>query len=274
MTIEFLTNPFEAERSKPTADPGPEPELSRRAFVQLLGAGILITVTEGVSFGQRRGGRRGARNVAARLHINQDGTITVMTGKVEEGQGSRAQLTQAAAEELRVGAAKINLVMADTALVPDDGITAGSRTTPRTVPAVRSGAATARKLLTDLAARRWNVDRDVLDVKDGTITHKPTGRSVGYADLSGSPEIAEAFQREYSFRRYRHAGRRVEGDWHIGRPAQPSRPGNGRPPLPLGYCPAWDALRESASPALVWGDARVDRSLGSGGDEGRGRGAG
>jgi isoquinoline 1-oxidoreductase len=173
-------------------------ELSRRAFVQALGAGLLITVTEGISFGQRRGGRRrsrGAENVAARLHVNQDGTITVMTGKVEEGQGSRAELTQAAAEELRVGAAKINLVMADTALVPDDGITAGSRTTPSTVPAVRRGAATARELLAELAAKRWNVAGSALEVRDGTIVHEATGRSVGYGDLANSPEIVEAFQR-------------------------------------------------------------------------------
>ena len=36
-------------------DPRPEVELSRRAFVQVLGAGLLITVTEGIAFGQRRG---------------------------------------------------------------------------------------------------------------------------------------------------------------------------------------------------------------------------
>jgi len=31
-------------------------ELSRRSFIKLLGAGLLITVTEGVSLGRRRGG--------------------------------------------------------------------------------------------------------------------------------------------------------------------------------------------------------------------------
>ena len=33
------------------------------------------------------------------------------------------------------------MLMGDTSLVPDDGITAGSRTTPSTLPAVRRGAA-------------------------------------------------------------------------------------------------------------------------------------
>ena len=75
-----FTRTIEADRSKRSENPGPEVELSRRAFVQVLGAGLLFTVTEGIAFGQRRGrgrGSRGARNVAARLSINQDGTITV-----------------------------------------------------------------------------------------------------------------------------------------------------------------------------------------------------
>ena len=33
-----------------------------------------------------------------------DGTITVLTGKIEMGQGARAELTQAAAEEMRAPA--------------------------------------------------------------------------------------------------------------------------------------------------------------------------
>jgi isoquinoline 1-oxidoreductase len=117
-----------------------------------------------------------------------------MTGKVEEGQGPRAQLSQAAAEELRIGVEQIRMVMSDTALVPDDGITAGSRTTPSTVPAVRRGAATARELLTRLAAEQWKVNASGLDVRDGAIKHKTTGKTVTYADLAKSKDIAAAFK--------------------------------------------------------------------------------
>ncbi len=162
-------------------------KLTRRCFVQLLGAGLLITVTEPVSLGQRRGSRsRRSVNVAARLRLNTDGTITVMTGKVEEGQGARAQLTLAAAEELRVSADRIRLIMADTALVPDDGMTAGSRTTSGTVPALRRGAAAGRQLLLQLAAGRWKVDAASLSVKDGVITDNRNKQTVSYADLAGS----------------------------------------------------------------------------------------
>jgi CO/xanthine dehydrogenase Mo-binding subunit len=173
-------------------------KISRRAFVQMLGTGLLITVTEGVSFGQRRGGGGRSIAVAARVHINTDGTITVMTGKVEEGQGSRAELTQAAAEELRVDVDKIRLLMSDSDLTPDDGRTAGSRTTPGTVPAVRQGAATARELLTSLAGTQWDVEPGTLDVRDGTITHKTTGKKVTYADLAKSKDVVALFENPVS----------------------------------------------------------------------------
>ena len=172
--------------------------ISRRTFVQMLGAGLLITVTEGVSIGQgRRGGGRSIA-VAARVHINTDGTINVMTGKVEEGQGARAELTQAAAEELRVDVDMIRLLMADSDLTPDDGRTAGSRTTPSTVPAVRQGAATARELLRRLAAEQWKVDAGTLEVKRGNITNRKTKKTISYADLAKAQNVAEAFKETVS----------------------------------------------------------------------------
>ena len=189
---------LQPERFDSVEEPSGQVKISRRTFVQMLGAGILITITEGASFAQRRsGGGRGIA-VAARVHINSDGTITVMTGKVEEGQGSRAELSQAAAEELRINVDKIRLVMSDSELTPDDGRTAGSRTTPGTVPAVRQGAATARELLTRLAATQWNVEPGTLDVRDGTITHKTTGKKLTYTDLAKSEDVAVLFKNPVS----------------------------------------------------------------------------
>ena len=193
MIRNILAQKIEPQRHQSFDEPGYEVKLSRRSFIQLLGAGLLITVTEGVSFGQRGRGR-GQQYVAARLHLNENGIITVMTGKVEEGQGPRAQLTQAAAEELRVAVDQIRLVMADSALVPDDGRTAGSRTTPSTVPAVRRGAATARELLTRLAAEQWKVDARGLEVRKGIITHRTTKQAISYADLAKSVDIDKAFR--------------------------------------------------------------------------------
>jgi isoquinoline 1-oxidoreductase len=177
--------------------------LTRRQFVQLLGAGLLIAVASNSAEAQERprggrggggggggGGGRGGnppnRPVSARIHLAPDGTITVLTGKVECGQGSRAEITQAAAEELRVSPDVIRLVMADTAIVPDDGITAGSRTTPSTIPAIRQAAAAARTLLVELAASKWNVDRAAVEIRDGKFVHASSQKSLGYADVAAT----------------------------------------------------------------------------------------
>src|SRR4051794_3109418 len=61
--------------------------LDRRSFVQLVGGGVLITAIGTPVFAQRRSGRgRGMSSppapLSARVHITDDGTITVFSGKV------------------------------------------------------------------------------------------------------------------------------------------------------------------------------------------------
>src|SRR5262249_53909433 len=129
----------------------------------------------------------------ARIHLGKDGSITLLTGKVEGGQGARGELMLAAAEEMRVPVNVIQVVMADTALVPDDGITAGSRSTPGTVPAVRQAAATAREYLIGFAAKTWNVDRKTIEVRDGKAADATNGRSLSYSDLAANEQAIKAF---------------------------------------------------------------------------------
>ncbi len=163
-------------------------DLDRREFLAVLGAGILVSARGSVSLAQERrsrtrGGSRGGGSISERVHIGVDGAITVLTGKVEVGQGSRTQLTMAAAEELRVPIGRIRLVMADTSLVPNDGGTSGSRTTPSTVPRVRRACAAARELLLETAAAEWKVDRTALRVQDAEIIGPGPDQKLSYAAL-------------------------------------------------------------------------------------------
>ncbi|MBI4892531.1 MAG: xanthine dehydrogenase family protein molybdopterin-binding subunit [Acidobacteria bacterium] len=131
-------DPREPERFELREGPLYTFEVDRRDFFLTLGAGLLVTVyaTEA-----------GAQTVAARLHLGDDGITTVFSGKVEEGQGARTEIAMAAAEELGVPLSKVRVQLADTDRTPNDGLTAGSRTTPGTIPAVRQAAAAARKAL-------------------------------------------------------------------------------------------------------------------------------
>lgn len=163
--------------------------VDRREFFEIAGAGLLIAVTAPRSEAQR-GGAAAVASLETRLHIGEDGVITILTGKVEEGQGALTELSMAAAEELRVPLNRVRMVMGDTDQTPNDGGTSGSTTTPRTVPPVRSAAATARTLLLAAAARQWGVDAAQLEVRDGAATY--AGKTYGYAELARSPELAAA----------------------------------------------------------------------------------
>jgi isoquinoline 1-oxidoreductase len=183
----------EPERYELSEPPRYNFELGRRGFLGVAGAGLLVSVARPGAKAQSREGSEGP--VAARVRIAKDGAITVMTGKVEVGQGSRAQLTQAAAEELKVAPGAITLIMADTALTPDDGSTAGSRTTPSSVPAVRRGTAAAREILVELAAKQWGVESASLKVENGAVLDAANNRKLTYAELAASANLDEAFQR-------------------------------------------------------------------------------
>ena len=193
--IEEFNEDHVVERYEQDEAPLYQFDLSRRGFVQILGAGLVVSISGDIAsadeephFGQNRSTR-----INERLHISKDGIVTIMTGKVEVGQGSRTEITQAAAEELKVSTDKIRLIMADTDLVPDDGGTHGSQTTPRTVPVVRSACAAAGNLLTDMAARNWNVDRTKLVSGNGFISEPSSNRRISFGELAGLDEIAKWF---------------------------------------------------------------------------------
>jgi isoquinoline 1-oxidoreductase len=167
------------------------PGVNRRNFLEIAGAGLLIVATAPLSDAQRGGGG-GAGTLETRLHIGEDGLITVLSGKIEEGQGALTELAMVAAEELHVSLDRMRMVMGDTELTPNDGATAGSGTTPRTVPLVRRAAATARDLLLAAAGRQFGVDAARLEVRDGAVQY--AGKAYGYAELARSPELAAAYK--------------------------------------------------------------------------------
>ena len=170
-------------------------ELERREFLRVLGGGVLI----GVAFidsaaAQETARARGAAGrdlpaeLSAWIHIGKDGQVTGYTGKVEIGQNIRTSLAQAIGDELRIPVDAVTLVMADTALTPYDAGTFGSRTTPYMAPQMSKAAATAREMLIDLAAKRWQADRRTLQLKDGRVVASD-GRTAGYGELTQGQKL-------------------------------------------------------------------------------------
>jgi CO/xanthine dehydrogenase Mo-binding subunit len=198
---------LEPERYELNARPAYHFEVGRREFFKFMGAGILIVCAlKGVQAqesgsGKRRSSEERPENIGGWLHIGEDGTVTVYTGKVEVGQNIRTSLTQAVAEELFIGVGKIQIVMGDTELTPYDMGTFGSRTTPTMSPQLRKAAAAARELLIGLAAAEWKVDRQRLVAADGKIVDSrivdsEIQRSVEYGALVKGQQLTRAISAE------------------------------------------------------------------------------
>jgi CO/xanthine dehydrogenase Mo-binding subunit len=185
---------IEPERFELRETPPYRFELTRRGFLGSLGAGFVVAASLDSRLALAGPDEAGPA-IAARLHIGDDGIVTVFSSKVEVGQGSRTQLTQAAAEELRLPLDRVQLVLADTSRVPDDGGTYGSRTTGYTVPPVRQAAAAARQVLVELARKHWAVESTHrIELRDGKVVDLDTGSSCTFAELSETPAAEEAFR--------------------------------------------------------------------------------
>ena len=60
------------------------------------------------------------------IAVWDDGSVTALHGHVDLGTGLRTALAQIVAEELEVELAAVNMVLGDTALVPNQGATIAS----------------------------------------------------------------------------------------------------------------------------------------------------
>src|SRR4029079_4669605 len=104
------------------------------------------------------------------IRVNANGTVTVFTGKCELGQGLLTALAQIAADELDVAYERIEMVSADTARTPNEGMTAGSQSVENSGTALRYACAEARAALVAAASKRWGSPTTELKVSDGVIT--------------------------------------------------------------------------------------------------------
>jgi isoquinoline 1-oxidoreductase len=195
--------PLEPERYELAAPSAHHFEIDRRGFFKVLGSGLcIVAAVSSAPAGQESGGARRnsedslPKEISAWLHINEDGEVTVFTGKVEVGQNIRTSLAQAIAEELRVPINSIQLVMGDTQLVPFDMGTFGSRTTPVMNLQLRRVSAAARDALLGLAAKQWNVDRARLTAQDGRILDAQAARSLTYTQLLKGQQISQVLPAE------------------------------------------------------------------------------
>lgn len=139
-------------------DPAPAP--ARPA-----GAAALAHGARGTGFAVGGSDAGAEPTSSAVVRVLADGSVIVLTGSSELGQGSSTVLAQIAAGELGVDLSQVRLVRSDTALVSYDRSTGASRTTPIMGLAIQRAAADARQVLVGWATALHGREGDrVLEV--------------------------------------------------------------------------------------------------------------
>ena len=106
---------------------------------------------------------------SAVVQIYGDGSVSVVMGSTEMGQGSHTVVRQIAAEEMGVGIEKVRAVSCDTAITPFDRSTGASRTTTTMGRAVLEACRDAISQLKNMAADVLNTSPENLVVERGGI---------------------------------------------------------------------------------------------------------
>ncbi len=115
-------------------------------------------------------GNTGVPNPAgAFVDFLDDGTVLVLTGCADIGQGSSTVLAQIAAEELGVNMEDVLVVAGDTGVSPDAGATSASRQTYISGNAVRLAAQQAKQVLLEEAAEVLGAPAGELETASGFV---------------------------------------------------------------------------------------------------------
>jgi len=123
---------------------------------KLLRKGIGLSVSfRGCSLGAE-----GIDAAAAYLSVQSDGSVYLLSGLAENGQGMRTTFSIIAAEVLGVSVDDIYYLEQDTGLVPDSGPTVASRSTLMGGGAVKAAAEIVRRRFEELLREYWKLPND------------------------------------------------------------------------------------------------------------------
>ena len=110
-----------------------------------------------------------ADGCGANVHVHEDGSVLLLSGITEMGQGSFTVLPQICAEELGVRIEDIKYVVPDTDIVPEAGPTVGSRSTTLMGNAIILAARQVKESILAAASEMLDVPANRLEAKDRLI---------------------------------------------------------------------------------------------------------
>lgn len=118
------------------------------------------------------------------LSIATDGTITILSPNPELGQNILTSFPMIVAEELDADWTKVKVLQAnlDTKNF-ERQLTGGSGAVPHSWKRLRTAGATARYMLIQAAAKRWNVPAEECTADKGFILHEKSNKKIAFGEL-------------------------------------------------------------------------------------------
>ncbi|CEP80975.1 molybdopterin-dependent oxidoreductase [Paraclostridium sordellii] len=117
----------------------------------------------GMALTMQGSGIAGIDTASAEIRLNDDGNYTLLIGSTDMGTGSDTILSQMACEILETNIDKINVISADTDVVPYDPGSYASSTTYVTGMAVVKACNILRDKIIEVGARKLDVDKEYVD---------------------------------------------------------------------------------------------------------------
>jgi isoquinoline 1-oxidoreductase beta subunit len=117
------------------------------------------------------------------IGIEPDGTVKIVAHRSEMGTGSRTCVPMIVADELEADWERVTIVQALGDVKYGSQNTDGSCSVKDFYDAMRQAGATARTMLEQAAAARWNVPAAECKGVGHAVVHAATGRRLGYGDL-------------------------------------------------------------------------------------------
>lgn len=118
------------------------------------------------------------------ISIDTSGKVTITNHRAEMGQGSFQSVPQIIAEELEVDLNQVSIVFAPgNGNKYGDQVTGGSSTVRGSYEKLLRLGASARDMLIEAAAKKWNVPANQCYARNGRVIHRPTSKEFGYGEL-------------------------------------------------------------------------------------------
>ncbi len=125
----------------------------------------------GVAAGMWQGGN-GSPPYTAEIRLFVDGGVTIKTGAMDIGTGTKTCACMVAAEELGVPLENVRIENADTSVTPYAQLSGGSMTLPGLIPAVRKGAWLVKRQIFTWASESLGVGVEDLELKGNALVSR------------------------------------------------------------------------------------------------------